>query len=101
MLGGIGEGLRHHVVRGQLDPFRQPSLRPYIEVDGHGRSAGQRLDRGPESALGQDRRVDPTRDLAEVLERGVQPLGDLRHLTLHIGQFGWHRQLRGPELEAE
>lgn len=45
--------------------------------------------------------MDPTRELAEVIERVVQPLGNLRHLPFHVGEFGRHRELRSPELEAE
>ena len=95
MLGGVREGFRHDVVGGHLDPLRQPSLGARVELDGHGGAAGERLDRGHQPAFGQDRRVDPARDLAEVLERAVQPLGNPRHLHLHLCKLGRHRQLGG------
>lgn len=36
VLRGVGEGLRHDVVRGHLDPLRQPSLSSQLELDGNG-----------------------------------------------------------------
>src|SRR6266508_1389291 len=60
VLGGVGQRLGDDVVRGDLDLLGQPRLDVHVELDRDGGAAGQRLQRGTEAALGQDRRVDAT-----------------------------------------
>jgi len=73
--GHVGQRLGGDVVSADLNRLRQPLFRRYPQVDGDGGAAGERLERGPEAALGQDRRVDAAGGLAQVLKRAVG-LGD-------------------------
>lgn len=66
MLGRVGQRLGHDVVRADFDRVRQVSVDLEVEGNGDWAAAGQRLERGTESALGQDRRMDSTRDLLQV-----------------------------------
>ena len=64
MLGRIDHSLGDDVVRADLDMLRQPSQRLHVEVDRDRCAAGERLESGRQAALGEDRRVKATRDLA-------------------------------------
>ena len=68
---------------------------------GDRRAARERLERRPEAALGEDRRVDAERDLAQLVLHRRETLGDPRQLAVELGQLGRHGGLRGAELEPE
>ena len=55
VLGHVGERLGDHEVGGGLDRLRQPVARQLGQVDLDRGAAGERLERGAESAIGQDR----------------------------------------------
>jgi hypothetical protein len=101
MLGGVRDQLGDGVVGRDLDTLGELVLHTDVEVDRDGRAAGEGLQRGAEPALGQDRRVDPTRYLPELVEGGGQALHDLCELGANIGDGGWQRGLRGSDVERE
>ena len=74
VLGHVGQRLGDDEVGGRLDRRRQPLVRHLGELDRHRRAAGERLERAPEAAVGQHRGVDAARQLAQLLERGLQLL---------------------------
>ncbi len=78
VLGGVRQRLRHDVVHRNLDPFRQPSVDVQVNLDGDGRTACQRLQRGPDPAPREDRWVNPSRHLLEIAHCGSQTLRDMR-----------------------
>jgi hypothetical protein len=59
------------------------------------------LERWSEAALGQDRRVDPVRDLAHLVQHTGQPVDDAGQLGAELAELGRYRRLRRPELERE
>ncbi len=74
MLGDVRQRLRHHVVGGLLDRLRQPTVDPYGEVNPGTGPAGERHERRTEPTLGEDRRVNPAGELAQLIH--------------HVGQLG-------------
>ena len=85
---GRGRGWRRRTSRRwRAPPTRgnRPSLRRPVrsagraDLDGdvHRRPVGERLDRGPETRLGQDLRMDPARQFAQLRERRPGLLGCL------------------------
>jgi hypothetical protein len=67
VLGHVGQCLGGDVVGADLDRFREPPVGMYPQVDGDGGAAGECVEGGAETALGQDRRVDTAGGLAQVL----------------------------------
>jgi hypothetical protein len=59
MLGRVGQRLGHDVKRTDFDRVGQVLVNREVEADGDGRAAGQCLERGTDSALGMDRRMNP------------------------------------------
>ena len=56
---------------------------------------------GLEPALGQDRRVDPERDLTQLVHYARQPLDDVGQLGPELAELGRHRRLRSAQFERE
>ena len=88
VLDGVGKGLRDGEVGGGLDRGRR-SFR-HVDRQGHGdRAAGEQRPHGRlEPAVGENRRVDPAREVAELGERlgGAEPgLGDQLPHLLRVG----------------
>jgi hypothetical protein len=70
VLGHVGQRLGDHEVRGRLDGGVQPPVqRAGVELDGDERAGGQRGERGPQAAVGEDRRGDAARQGPQLLER--------------------------------
>jgi hypothetical protein len=59
VLGRVGQRLGHDVKRADFDRVGQVLVNRKLEGDRDGRAAGQCLERGTDSALGQDRRMNP------------------------------------------
>ena len=79
VLDHVRERLGDHVVGGRLDLARQ-LLGRRLELDRHGRAVGESLDGGCEPSIRQDSRVDPARELAELVEGSCKLLtGRLEH----------------------
>ena len=76
MLGRVGKSFGRNEVRRDLDRLREPHVRRDVEVDLDRGTPRERPQSGPEAALGQDRRVDPTRDLLQILDRRHQARRD-------------------------
>jgi hypothetical protein len=72
VLGCVRERLGDDVIRGDLDPLGQAAIRPDVKIDRHSGVAGQRAQRGAESALGQDRGVNTPREVAQLVHRTGQ-----------------------------
>src|SRR5262249_44021900 len=83
----VGEGLRHDVVRDDLDPLGNLCVDRRVELDGDRRAARERLQRRTETTAGEDRRVDPTRDLLQLRERVGQPGLDSRQLEPELAHL--------------
>jgi hypothetical protein len=73
MPGGVGQGLRDEVVGGGLDSLWE-ALAQRLELDRHGRSRGERLERRSQPALAQDRGVDAAGQLAQLVQRETKLL---------------------------
>src|SRR6266545_5408145 len=101
VLRRIRERLRDDVVRRHLDGLRQPHLGLQGELDRDRRAARERLERRPEPALGEDRRMDPESHLTELVEHAVQSLHDVRQLGPVLAKLWRHRRLRCAQLECE
>ena len=68
VLDDVRDRLGDDVVGGGLDRLGQP-LVEQGQLDRQGRPRREPLERGVEAAVGQHRRVDPARELAQLLER--------------------------------
>ena len=69
VLRDVRQRLGDDEVRRRLDGWGQALLRHGGEVYRKRSPLGERLHRRAESAVGEDRRVDPARELAQLLER--------------------------------
>ena len=69
VLADVGERLGDHEVGRRLDRHRQPLVELGVELDGHRRAVGQRLQRGHEPAVGEHGGVDAGREVAQVVDR--------------------------------
>ena len=87
VLGGVGDDLGDGVVGGDLDAVGDVIADIDVERDGYRRAARERPQGGTEPALGEDRRVDSSRDVAERLERPGQTIDDLRQLGPDLGDL--------------
>ena len=68
MAGGVCERFRDDEVGRGLDLDRRRLQEPYGEVDGHRDARGERGEGRVESAIGEDRRVNPTGKVANLRE---------------------------------
>ena len=101
VLGRVGERLGGDIVSRDFDALGQAPVEVQVELDRHGRAAGERLEGRPEAAPGEDSRMDPPRDLLEVFGRLAQSLGDPRQLSVELLGSRGHHGLGGAELEPE
>ena len=72
-----------------------------VEPDRYGGTAGKGLDRGSEAALREDRWVNPSGDLLQVLHHVAEALGSAGQLFPELRQFGRHHGLRGTQVQPE
>ena len=70
VLRDVGERLRGHEVERGLVRRRQLEVVLDVELDGHRRAVGERLQRRLQAAVGEDRRMDAARQLAQLRQRG-------------------------------
>ena len=101
MLGRVGQRLRDDIVRADFDPLGQPPFYLHLEVDRDRGAAGERLQGRAETALGQDRGVNPASVLAQFIERTGQPGGHPAEFGAQLAELRRHRSLRRPQLEGE
>src|SRR6266542_3128878 len=76
MLGRVRKSLGRNEVRRHLDRLLEPHIGRDVEIDGNRGTVRERLQRRAKTALGQDRRMDPTRDLLQILDRRYQSRRD-------------------------
>src|SRR5215207_3279290 len=74
VLGDVGQRLGDDEVGGQLDLLGELSRGHLAHLDRQRSAVSECLDGRPEAAIGEHRRVDPTRQLAYLLERLVELL---------------------------
>ena len=72
VLGDVGQALGDEVVGGDLDLRRRALGEVDVERDADRRAGGERLQRHRQAVVAQDRGVDAARDLAQLLQRGVE-----------------------------
>ena len=72
MLGDVRQRLARDEVGRGLDRGREP-LRRRVDRDAHRRAGRQRLEGGGEPALAQKHRMDAAGELAQVLDRALDP----------------------------
>jgi len=68
VLRDVRERFRDDVEDRHLDRARQRPVEVDLELDRDARALGQRLERGREAAIGEDRRMEAARQLAELLK---------------------------------
>ena len=78
VLGDVRERLRDDVERGGLDRLREPRRRQAVHLHRQRRARGERLHGRRETVVGEDRRMDPARELTELLESERQLVARLR-----------------------
>jgi hypothetical protein len=101
VLGGVGDQLGDGVVGSYLDPVGELVLDLQIEGDGQRRTPRERPQRQPESAGGEDRWVESSRDLPHLLERAVQAVDDTGELGTDVCVRRRERRLGGAHLEGK
>jgi hypothetical protein len=101
VLGGVAERLGDDEVGGHLDRVRQLLLQINVEVHGEGGAAGQRHERRAEAALRQGRRVDAARQLLQLLQRILKPVGEPGQLGLQLRGLGRHGGLGGAQVQPQ
>nr|WP_228431103.1 hypothetical protein [Baekduia soli] len=74
VLGDVGQRLGDDEVGGRLDGLGQAPVDGDVGEHRHGRALGQRGHRRREATVGQDRRVDPAGQLAQLGQRAGEPL---------------------------
>ena len=104
VLRDVGQRLGDREVRGGLDGRREAAGRHLAQLHGDRGPAGEALDRRGQAALGQHRRVDPPRQLAQLARRGcqlvrepVQERCDRRGVGLHPRAHHAHVERQGDE----
>ena len=79
VLAHVGQALRHHVVGSDLDRLGQPFVEVDDEIDWHRRARDELLECHREPVGAHDRRVEATREVAELVER-------CRHLAAGVAE---------------
>ena len=72
VLGGVCERFEDDEVRGRLNGQGEVPAAVDVERNGHGRAVGDGGKGGLEAAIGEDAGMDSARELAELLERGIE-----------------------------
>ena len=101
MLDDVGERLGDGVVRRRLHRFGQAFRERDVELDREGCSGRQHLERGPESALGEDCRMDPLCELAQLGDRLGELLRELFEQLVGFLRAGAQLALRDPEPDRQ
>jgi hypothetical protein len=101
VLHRVGQRLGRHVVRRDLDRLGAPRVHRDVKVDRYRRPAGERPQRRAKTALGQDRRVDPARELLQLRHRVGQSRRDARQLSSQVIPVGGNIGLRGARRQSE
>ena len=85
MLLHVRERLRDHVVRRRLESLGELPVGQLGELDREGRTQRECLERGDEPALGEDRRMEPARQLPQLVEPGRELVDDrVEHLPVAV-----------------
>ncbi|MEN3263928.1 MAG: hypothetical protein V7646_822 [Pseudonocardia sp.] len=87
VFGGVGECLGHDEVGGHLDRVRGAGVGSDVEFHRERGAAGQAAQGRAEPALGQDRGVDAAGDLAQLLDRPGELVGDPTDLPVGLEQL--------------
>ncbi len=101
MLGCVGQSLGDDEVRHRFQGLGEAALHPDVELDRKGGAAGKRLQRRPETTLGQDRRVDAPHVLAELVGRAREPGGHVVEPRPEIGELRGHYLPRSTQLKDQ
>jgi hypothetical protein len=101
ILGRVRQRLRDDVVRGQLNLLGQTRVDAHLQLNRDRRTAGKRLERRLESILGQDRRMNPMRDLAQLIEQVRVFVDDTGELCAELHELRRHHRFYGAHAKRE
>ncbi len=101
VFGGVGQRLGDNVIRGNLNRFGHSAIDVEVELDGHGRASGERLDRRAKSALRQDRGMHASRYLLQFRRHTDQAVDDVGHLVAQLLVLRGYRRLDRAQFEPE
>lgn len=101
MLGGIGQCLRSDIVGRHLDRLGQPPGHIDIDLDRYRRAARQSLERGGQTALGKDGRMNTAGEFAQLLEHRQQRIGGPAHRGSQLRSIRGYRALGGPQFQHQ
>ncbi len=88
MLADVREALGHEVERGHLERSGSRSSRSHVQVDGHRRLAASDSSADGEAVPAHHGRMEPARQVAELLEGERDLAPGLRQLRLRLGIVG-------------
>jgi len=83
-------------IEGEFDLFGQRAVDGDLECDRDRRSAGQRLERRAQPAIGQNPRMDAAGDFEQILHHSGQSVHDAVQLLNQLRDLGWSRRLDCP-----
>ena len=100
----VGEHLRDDVIDADFDRLGQPAVDLDVQFHRDSGAPSERAQRRVQARLGQDRRVDATGDLPQVVDHAHQLRGRVRHLGTRVtslgGRFRGHAQPEGKRDQA-
>jgi len=88
VLRRVGEHFRDDVVDAGFDWLGKPAIDPHVQFHRDGGAPPERAQRRAQPCLGQDRRVDATRDLPQVIDHAHELRGRVRHLGTQLATLG-------------
>ena len=98
MLGRVGQRFGDDKVGRDLDRLRETARGAHVEFDRDRGAAGECFQRRPQSAFGEDGRVNAACELAQIIESGVESGRDAVQLPGEIGRRG---RLRLAQLQRQ
>ena len=101
VLGDVGQRLGDQVVRGRLDGLRQPLIGDLLDLDRHGRPAGEHLDRGAQAVIAEHGRVQAAGELAQLGQREGELLGGRREDRPGRRRIGFEPRQRDPQRQRQ
>src|SRR5206468_735832 len=101
VLRDVLQSLETREVHGGLDVLRQPPDAVGVDPNREWRLPGLRVQRGPEALVGEQRRIDPARQVAKVVEGGLRLLLDLTEHLLRLGRVALHELPGEARLDGE